>query len=290
MKERSVSGFIFDSFNVIFMIVLCVTTIYPFLYLLTMSLSPADVSFSQIRIIPEKISFVNYEQVLGYDQVLIGFWNSLKRTIFGTFLNVAVTIAAAYVLAKKYFPHRSFWTKFIVFTMFFSGGMIPSYLLVRDLGLMNTSWALILPVLVNPFQLIIARNFMQSLPIELEESAKIDGANDIYILWKVIIPLSMPIIATLGLWNAVFHWNSWFDSLIYMTDTNKEVLQMVMRRIVLDGQMQVMSSVLPEDQNKVNTETIKAATIMVTTIPIIIIYPFLQKYFVKGMLIGSVKG
>ncbi|WP_100407325.1 carbohydrate ABC transporter permease [Bacillus solitudinis] len=290
MKERSVSGFIFDSFNVIFMIVLCVTTIYPFLYLLTMSLSPADVSFSQIRIIPEKISFVNYEQVLGYDQVLIGFWNSLKRTVLGTFLNVAVTIAAAYVLAKKYFPHRSFWTKFIVFTMFFSGGMIPSYLLVRDLGLMNTSWALILPVLVNPFQLIIARNFIQSLPIELEESAKIDGANDIYILWKVIIPLSMPIIATLGLWNAVFHWNSWFDSLIYMTDTNKEVLQMVMRRIVLDGQMQVMSNVLPEDQNKLNTETIKAATIMVTTIPIILIYPFLQKYFMKGMLLGSVKG
>jgi putative aldouronate transport system permease protein len=255
-----------------------------------MSLSPADVSFSQIRIIPEKISLINYEQVLGYDHVLIGFWNSLKRTVLGTFLNVAVTIAAAYVLAKKYFPHRSFWTKFIVFTMFFSGGMIPSYLLVRDLGLMNTSWALILPVLVNPFQLIIARNFMQSLPVELEESAKIDGANDIYILWKVIVPLSMPIIATLGLWNAVFHWNSWFDSLIYMTDANKEVLQMVMRRIVLDGQMQVMSTVLPEDQNKVNTETIKAATIMVTTIPIIIIYPFLQKYFVKGMLLGSVKG
>ncbi|MBT2758162.1 carbohydrate ABC transporter permease [Mesobacillus foraminis] len=290
MKETSLSGRIFDSFNILFMILLCLTTLYPFLYLATLSLSPSDVSFSQIRIFPEKISFDNFEQVLGYDQVLTGFINSVKRTVIGTFLNVFVTIAAAYVLAKNYFPHRAFWTKFIVITMFFQGGMIPSYLLIKDLGLMNSMWALILPVLVNPFQLIIARNFMQSLPAELEEAAKVDGANDIYILLKIIIPISMPIIATLGLWNAVFHWNSWFDSLIYMTDPENSVLQMVMRRIVLDGQMEVMSSVMPEDMKKVNTETIKAATVMVTTIPIILIYPFVQKYFVKGMLIGSVKG
>ncbi|TDQ37190.1 carbohydrate ABC transporter permease [Aureibacillus halotolerans] len=290
MKETSLGSRIFDFANILFMIILCCSTLYPFLYLLSMSLSPSTVSFAQIRIIPEALTLENYQQVLGYDYVIRGFINSLIRTILGTILMVAFTVAAAFVLAKKQFPHRRFWTMFIVMTMFFSGGLIPSYLLVKDLHLMNTVWALVLPGLVNAFQLIIARNFMMSLPEELEEAAKMDGANEIKILIKVIIPLSMPIIATLALWNAVGHWNQWFDSLIYMTDRDNDVLQVVMRRIVLQGNMEAMNGMMPQDSSNINPETLKAATVMVTTLPIICVYPFVQKYFVKGMMIGSVKG
>ncbi|WP_233530907.1 carbohydrate ABC transporter permease [Paenibacillus alkalitolerans] len=289
MKETSLGSRIFDTANVLFMIVLSFTTIYPFLYLLTLSLSPNDVSFVQIRIIPERVTFNNFIQVLNYDYVIKGFLNTLQRTVLGTVLTVSVTIAAAYVLAKSYFPHRKFWTVLIIMTMFFNGGLIPTYLLIKNLGLMNTVWALTLPIMVNAFQLIIARNFMMSIPEELEEAAKIDGAHEMYILWRIVIPLSMPIIATLGLWNAVNHWNQWFDSLIYMTERDLDVLQVVMRRIVLQGQMDLVSET-PINDTRGNPETIKAATVMVTTIPIILVYPFVQKYFVKGMMVGSIKG
>lgn len=290
MRGTSIAGRIFDVCNVLIMIVLCITTIYPFLYLLSLSLSPNDASFVQIRIIPEKFSLVNFQEVLRYDYVIKGFINSVERTILGTALTLIVTISAAYVLSKRYFPHVKLWTVLIVFTMFFQGGMIPSYLLVRGLGLMNSIWALTLPILISAFQLIVARNFMLSIPEEMEEAAKIDGANDLYVLWKIVIPVSMPIIATLGLWNAVNHWNQWFDSLIYMTDRNNDVMQVVMRRIVLQGQLDLMSDLAPHEVTQTSPETIKAATVMVTTIPIILVYPFLQKYFVKGMLLGSVKG
>lgn len=289
MKDHSLGSRIFDAANILFMVGLCCTTLYPFMYLLTLSLSPNDVSFAQIRIIPEAVTFEHFQKVLSYDQVTRGFINSLERTILGTVMTVAVTIMAAYVLAKPFFPHVKFWTVMIIMTMFFNGGLIPTYLLVRDLGLMNSVWALTLPILVNAFQLIIARNFMMSIPQELEEAAKIDGAHELTIMWKIIVPLSMPIIATLGLWNAVNHWNQWFDSLIYNTERERDVLQVAMRRIVLQGQMDITNPMMVDDSPG-NPETIKAATVMVTTIPIILVYPFVQKYFVKGMMLGSIKG
>jgi putative aldouronate transport system permease protein len=217
--------------------------------------------------------------------------NTVIRTVLGTALSLTFTIFAAYALSKRYFPHRTFWTAFIVFTMFFSGGLIPSYLLVKSLGLINSMWALVLPGLISAFSLIIARNFFMALPESLEESARIDGANDIRILFSIIVPISMPIIATLTLWMAVQHWNAWFDSLIYMTDSHKQVLQVVMRRIVLQGTKDMMDVNNFDDRSLVaNPEMIKAATIMVTVMPIIMFYPFLQKYFVKGVLVGSLKG
>ncbi|CAM4388749.1 carbohydrate ABC transporter permease [Paenibacillus tarimensis] len=283
-------GLLFDTVNMGMMLLLCITTLYPFLYLLTMSLSPSDVSFTTIKIWPEKFTWANYQMVFEHKYIRSGFVNAVIRTVLGTLITLVVTVSAAYVLAKPYFPHRKFWTQLIVLTMFFSGGLIPTYLMIKGLNLMNTVWALVLPSMVSAFQLIVTRNFLQSLPAELEESAKIDGANDIYILWKIVIPLSMPILVTLGLWNIVFHWNQWFDSMLYMTRPENEVLQVVMRRIVLDGEMDMLSTAVPEMQRQVNTETLKAATIMFTTIPIILIYPFVQKYFIKGMLVGAVKG
>lgn len=201
------------------------------------------------------------------------------------------TLLTAYPLSKKYFPNRVFWTGVFVFTMFFDGGLLPNYLLVRGLGLLDKVWALILPKLIVTYTMIIVRNYFMSLPDSLEESAKIDGANDFYILFKIIIPLSAPIIATVSLWTIVDNWNAWFDSLIYMRDIKKHVLQVVLRRIVLENSSQVMELVgTVSDEAPTNPENIKAAVVMVTTIPIIVVYPFLQKYFVKGILVGSLKG
>ncbi|MCU6708631.1 carbohydrate ABC transporter permease [Paenibacillus sp. J5C_2022] len=281
----------FDVLNYTVLIVLCLSTIYPFMFLLSLSLSPGDVSLTQIRIIPSKVTFDNYMKVLTNDFIASGFANTMVRTLIGTALTVLVTIFTAYPLAKKQFPHRGFWTAFIVFTMFFSGGLIPSYFLVKSLGLMNSVWALVLPGLIHTFQMIIARNFFMSIPESLEESAKIDGANEIRILFQIVIPLSMPIVATLSLWTAVGHWNAWFDSMIYISDADKHVLQVVLRRIVLEGTQDMMDLNAMADEDLVaNPETIKATTVMVATIPIIMVYPFVQKYFVKGMMIGSLKG
>jgi putative aldouronate transport system permease protein len=172
-----------------------------------------------------------------------------------------------------------------------AGGMIPSYLLVKSLNLIDTYSALILPGAISAYNVVIARNFFMSLPDSIEESAKIDGANDILILFAIIVPVSLPIITTLILWIAVGHWNAWFDSLIYSTKPAKQVLQIVMRRVVLEGTQQMLNFDSGEEMKKVvNPETIKATVVMVTTIPIICVYPFLQKYFVKGVMVGSIKG
>lgn len=289
--KTSMLSRMFDTGNYTFMILLCMATVYPFLFLLSLSFSPGDISFSQIHLIPPKFTLSNYEKVLTNEFIASGFVNTLIRTVIGTLLTVLLTVFTAYPLSKKYFPNRGFWTAFIVFTMFFSGGIIPSYLLIKSLGMMNSVWALIVPGLVHTFQMIIARNFFMSLPESLEESARIDGANEIRIMFSIVIPLSMPIIATLSLWTAVHHWNAWFDSMIYISDSHKHVLQVVLRRIVLEGTKDMMDLNSFDDKEMIaNPETIKATTVMVATIPIILIYPFVQKHFVKGILVGSLKG
>jgi len=174
--------------------------------------------------------------------------------------------------------------------MFFSGGMIPDYMLVRDIGIYDTIWALVFPRLIDTFNLLIMRNYMMSLPTSLEESARIDGATEPRILVSIIIPLCKSIIATVALWTMVNHWSWWFDSLLYIKDSEKMVLQVVMRRIVLEGTTQMMDQSGFQDEMMVNAEGLKAAVVVVTTIPIVCVYPFLQKYFVKGILVGSLKG
>jgi putative aldouronate transport system permease protein len=232
----------------------------------------------------------NYHKVFINQYIGYGFLNTLTRLVIGSPLTLIVTIMAAYPLSKRNLPNRAFWTGFFVFTMFFSGGMIPDYLVVRQVGIYNTPWALVLPRLVDTFNLLIMRNYMMSLPESLEESAKIDGASDLTVLSRIILPLSLPIIATVGLWTMVNHWSWWFDSLLYIKDAKGMVLQVVMRRIVLEGTMQMMDQSGFQDETMVNADGLKAAVIMVTTIPIVCVYPFLQKYFVKGILVGSLKG
>lgn len=283
---------VFDSTNTLFMIIFCLTTLYPFVYLLSMSLASANVPLTQLYLIPPEVSLESYKRVFSSNYITSGFLVTIYKTIVGTFLSMVFTFTLAYPLSKKYFPNRGFWTMIVVFTMFFSGGLIPNYLLVRNLGLMNKVSALILPNLVNAFNMTIVRNYMMSLPDSLEESAKIDGANDIRILVSIILPICKPIIATIALWIAVWHWNEWFQCLLYITDPSKQVLQVIMRRVVMEGTQQVMdlSGQSEVDAAAVTTEGVKAATIMVTTIPILIVYPFIQKYFVKGIMVGSLKG
>lgn len=293
MKIKSTPGEkVFNVFNVLFMILFSAAALYPFLYLLARSFSVPEASFTKITIVPQGFVWDNYMRVLRNSDIGTGFKNAILRTVLGTCMNLAFSVLAAYPLSKKYFPHKNFWTGIIIFTMFFSGGMIPSYLLIKRLNLLNTMWAMILPGAINTYNMIIMRNFFMSLPDSLEEAARIDGANDFVVLCRIILPMSKPIIATIALWSMVGHWNAWFDCLIYITEPSKQVLQVVMRRIVLEGTAQMLNPNSSEfgANEIVNSENIKAATIMVATLPIVMVYPFLQKYFVKGIMVGSLKG
>ncbi|MGI5894816.1 MAG: carbohydrate ABC transporter permease [Candidatus Merdivicinus sp.] len=291
-KKRTTGDIVFDVLNYTFMIVLCLTTIYPFWNLFTQSIASINVPTTELYLFPPETTFENYRRVLENDDIIRGFAVTIFRTVVGTVLTLLVTLMAAYVLSKRYYPNRNLWTSLIVFTMFFNGGMIPTYLVVKGVGLLNSIWALILPGLASAYNIVIARNYFMSLPESLEESARIDGANDIRILFSIIMPLSKPIIATLALWVAVDNWNAWFDCLLYITNSDIQVLQLVMRRIVLEGSAEYVniSTVEVSSNQAIMPESIKAATIMVTTIPILIVYPFIQKYFVKGVMVGSLKG
>ncbi|NSW90425.1 MAG: carbohydrate ABC transporter permease [Firmicutes bacterium] len=293
--KRSKGEKIFDIFNYILLGILGFCTLYPFLNVLTISLStPADISRAGLRILPLNPDFYGYRKILQNSYLLTGYKNTIIRTVLGTAVNVVLSAMVAYPLSKKYLPQRNLWTSIIVFTMFFSGGLIPSYLLVQKLKLTNTIWALILPGAINTFNMIIIRNYFMSLPVELEESARIDGANDIRILFSIILPVSAPIIATVTLWYAVGHWNAWFDALIYITNEKLMVLQVILRKMVVEGSMQYMETsgteFVSEHEFQPTPDVIKAATIMVSSIPIIMVYPFVQKYFIQGIMIGSLKG
>ncbi len=291
MKMKKPSDRLFDFFIYAILIFLSISIILPFMQIITISLSPSEeINKFGMHIWPKKVVWDGYETVFKNNLL----WNAYKitiiRTVVGTFFNVILTVSAAYALSKSYFPNKRLWTGFIIFTMYFSGGLIPTYMLVRSLGLINTMAALIAPGLVSAFNLIIARNFFMAIPSSLEESARLDGANDIKILTAIILPLSKPIIATIALWYAVGHWNAWFDSMIYILDGNKQVLQIVLRKIVLIGTLAQDAEATLGRSVSVSTDTVKMATLMVSIIPIMCVYPFIQKYFVKGVLVGSVKG
>lgn len=291
--KKSLGEKAFDAFNCFFLIAFAATCVYPFLNVLTVSFSTAAAANAYgLKLFPKEFTLEAYKSVFDNRFIWIGYGNTIVRTIVGTFLNIAFSILCAYPLSKRHLPNRNLFTFLIVFTIFFSGGLIPNYLLIKELGLLDSRWSLILPGLINAYTMVIVRNYFMSLPEEIEESAKMDGAHDFRILYSIVLPVSMPIIATIGLWYAVAHWNAWFDALLYISDPNKTVLNTVLRKIVIEGQSHFQNF----DANELNrTQTvtpdvIKAATIMVATLPILCVYPFIQKYFVKGVLVGSLKG
>ncbi|MFD3269497.1 carbohydrate ABC transporter permease [Paenibacillus dendritiformis] len=292
--KKSIGEKVFDTANVVFLILFSITAVYPFLNVMSISFSTSSAANAYgLKLWPQEVSLDGYRAVFANKLIWTGYYNTIFRTVLGTFLNVIFSVMCAYPLSKKYLPHRNLFTAFIVFTMFFSGGLIPNYLLIKELGLLDSRWSLILPGLIAAFTMIIVRNYFMSLPEEVEESARIDGANDMRILFSIVLPMSMPIIATISLWYAVAHWNAWFDSLLYISDPNKAVLGNVLRKIVIEGSSQFQQFDQGFNQNgqaTVTPDIIKAATIMVATVPIICVYPFVQKYFVKGVIVGSLKG
>ena len=292
MKKKSIQSRIFDIFNYSFMILISILFIYPFWHVLVLSFSdPLEAASLGLKFYPGKFYFESYKEVFSSRVLYIGYLNTILRTVVGTALTTFLTYCGAYALTKKKLPFRGFFSTMILFTMFFHGGLIPSYLLVKSLGLYDSYLALILPSATSAWYLIIARSYISTLPDELEQAAEIDGAHPIIIAFKIIFPLCKPIIAVLAMWSAVHHWNAWFDAMIYISDRNKIVLQMVLRRMIIENKPDMMSGLLLTETTATTTpETIKAATIMVSILPIIMIYPFLQKYFVKGIMLGAIKG
>lgn len=281
---------IFEGVLIVLMILFCITTLYPFIYLLSLSLTPSDISTATLRFFTPRLDFANYKSVLSSDNLINGFVNTVERVVLGTVIQLVAIVCCAYALSKKYFPNRKFWTGMIVFTMYFSGGLIPTYLLIKQLGLFNSVFVYIFPALIPTFTMMIVRNFFMSIPESLEESARIDGANDITILFRIILPVSMPIIATVILWQMVGHWNAWFDCLIYVPNAKKAVLMLILRRVLLEGREDLANMSGTDGKEMIRTESVKAAITMVVVFPILCVYPFLQKYFVKGIMVGSLKG
>ena len=288
-KRKTAGEIIFQFFLVVFLLLFSAITLYPFWDTFRLSIStPVEAAAPGFRLFPSEITFSSYVTAFSSDIIARAFWNSTSRTVLGTFLSLLVMISAAYPLSKRYLPHRNFYTTLIIITMFISGGLIPTFLLVSQLGLINTFWALIFPGLIDTWSLIILRNYFQSLPPDLEESAKLDGANDIFILFRIIIPLATPVIATVTLWAAVGRWNAWFDNMIYTSDWRLQTLGLFLRKLVIQNEPTSLD-MLSEDRVLL-PQSLQSAAIFITMAPILIVYPFLQRYFVKGIMVGSLKG
>lgn len=288
---RSVSEVLFDSANVILLCLLSLITLYPFLYVLFASIStPAEfVQHRGILLWPKGFSLDSYRMVFENPNIIRSYLNTIFYVVVGTTLNILMTALGAYGLSRKNVMWKGAIMMLIVMTMFFDGGLIPKYLLVKNMGLLDTYWALIIPSAMTTWNLIIMRTAFQGVPDALEESARIDGATDWTILFRIIIPLSLPVIAVMVLFYGVWHWNKWFDALIYLRDRDLFPLQLILREILIQNDTSsMMTSVEGGDRMPVG-ETIKYATIMVATLPILFLYPFLQKYFVKGVMIGAIK-
>lgn len=271
---------------------LVAVTLYPLIYVLFASFSDGDLLMARKGLLwkPAGFSTLAYERALGNPAVWSGYWNTLRLVGGGLILHVTMAIMAAYVLSRRNFIWGKFLMLFIVVTMFFNAGLIPFYLVVKDMGIMNTMWALLLPFAVNTFHLIILRTAFLSLPVELEESAQIDGANHLTVLLKIVIPLSMPVISVIMLYTAADKWNMWFIPSLFIQDRTLYPLQLVLREILINNGTDNISFGAGVGEARNIGETIKYATIVIATMPILCIYPFLQKYFVKSAFLGAVKG
>ncbi|MFD2214785.1 carbohydrate ABC transporter permease [Metabacillus endolithicus] len=288
---------LFDWFIYTYLILISIVTLYPFLNVIAISFNESvDTVRGGIHIWPRSFTLDNYIEIFKYDNLITGFINSTTRTIIGTILGVISSAMVAYTLSRADFQGRKLFSMIIVLTMYFSGGLIPGYMLIRDLGLINSYLVYIIPGLVNAFNIIIVRSFIDGLPYALQESAKIDGANDFMIFWKIIMPLCKPVLATIALFVAVMHWNSWFDTYLYnsmnenLTTLQYELMKILQNTSVGSTDPNGMKG-MTGDQLKafVSPESIKMAISVVTIVPILVVYPFVQKYFVQGMTIGAVK-
>ncbi|MGN0763661.1 MAG: carbohydrate ABC transporter permease [Aristaeellaceae bacterium] len=294
MFKRTTRGDkVFLIINAALMVLLCAIILYPVLFVIGRSfMLDAERAVSGLRFIPYHPSLDAYKYIfMRGSYVIRAYGNTIARTILGTALDLVFTIVFAYVLAQRRYPLHKPLTMMVVFTMWFSGGIVPNYMLIRLLHLNNSFWVYILPTLISAWNMLILRNFFMEIPAGLIESATIDGANDLQILTRVVIPTSGAAIATIGLFYAVTHWNSWFDGVMYVTERKLWTMQVFLREIIRSAQ--VVDLVEPEAASRAaipQAEMVQMATIVITALPIVCVYPFVQKYFVKGVMVGSIKG
>lgn len=293
-QNATLGSRVFDIANYVILTLVAFTTVLPFIYIIGASFATEyELATRPMFIIPQDVTLDAYRFIFSSNKILRGFGNSIFITVCGTFINLFFTVTMAYALSKTRLRGRNGLLNMVIFSMFFSGGMIPGYIVIANvLGLKNSYLSVLLPGAISAYNMMIVKNFFQGIPQELEDSAAIDGCNDLGILWKIVLPLSLPVLATFGLFYAVGHWNAYFSAMIYMADVpEKWPLQVLLREIIIlsnasAGDMAAMDPefVQPPEQS------IKMAVIVVSTVPIMCIYPFLQKYFVKGVMVGALKG
>ncbi len=292
-KARS-GGRIGDIVIGIFLGIMVLITIYPFWHVVMYSLSDSHASMSGgIFLWPRDFSLLSYQQLLSTRQIYICYRNSILKTVVGTVISLILTALTAYPLSLQRFKGRNFFSMLIFFTMLFNGGMIPTYLLIRDLHLLDTFWVYVIPGAMSAYNLFIMRNFFQSIPPSLEESARLDGANPFQVLLKIVLPLSTPSLAALAMFYGVGLWNGYMDNVLYVNDQNLQLLQNYLRQLIASagaksGTMSEMSNI--GAASRLTEETVKMTVITISVIPVLLVYPFLQKYYTKGVMVGSVKG
>lgn len=282
-----------DIINTGILLIFCLMIVLPFMYVISTSISTEKaILHGGFHLFPGEISFAAYKRIFTDVQFINSFKASAFVTLVGTFLSMLVTCTTAYVVSKDYLPYNRMISFFIYFTVLFNGGIIPLYILIKTMGLINNLWSLILPALISPWFMILLRNFFQELPDELEEAARIDGCSRIGVLFRIVLPLSLPALATISLFYMVHYWNSWFLALIFITDRSKWPMQVLLREIIQQAQnIRNNQSVSASELRQATLpESLKMATVIVTAFPIMCVYPFLQKYFAKGLLIGAIKG
>ncbi len=281
----------FSIFNIFFMICFGIMCIYPFLYTLTMSLSTtADSVKDGLHLFTLNPTLESYKLALENENIGIAYFNTILRTVAGTFAALAVSLLYAYALSRNELPGRKIFSNILIFTMLFNGGTIPTYLVIKGLHLLDNRLVYILPGLISAYNVIIARSFFKSIPESLHESAILDGASEFMIFTRIYVPLSKAVIMTLVLWIAVGHWNAWYDSLIYINDEKKIVVQLLLKRMMDSAQTQMVDTIITGDSIAIMPITIRSATTIIAMLPILAIYPFIQKYFMGGVMLGAVKG
>ncbi|MGO4183403.1 carbohydrate ABC transporter permease [Paenibacillus sp. MCAF9] len=294
LKRKSRGDAWFDIINYFLLTIIMLLVLYPLYFVLVASLSDPNYIYSgEVWLFPKGFTLDGYERIFSDSSIWIGYANSILYATLGTLIGVTVTVFAAYPLARRNLAGKSAIMWFLLVTMFFSGGLIPTYLLIKDLHLLNTMWALVIPGAGGVFNIIIVRTFFQSsIPDEMWEAASIDGCSNTRFFWSIVLPLSKSILAVMVLYHVVGFWNGFFDALIYLNDESKYPLQLVLRNILVQNQVNsgMMIDVESYAAKMRVTELIKYGVIMVSSLPLLILYPFLQKYFVKGVMIGSIKG
>ena len=290
--KETFSDKVFNFFNVLLTILITLIVLYPLIYILSASFSdPMAVMNGEVLLIPVDFTFAGYQKVFQNEDIVTGYLNSIQYTIVGTAVNLIMTVLGAYPLSRKDFYGRNVLTAFFAFTMFFGGGMIPTYLVIQDLGLLNNFWVMILPGAVSVWSMVIVRTFFQSsIPDELREAAVIDGCSNTRLLMTIILPLSIPVLAVITMQYAVGHWNAYFNALIYITDREKYPLQMVLRELLMQSKMDEMMDTEGAVTQQMLAESLKYAVMVVACVPVLLLYPVLQRYFVKGVMVGAIKG